>query len=153
MKRFHSRGRLSGCIRKALCIDSDNKGINRRLQSIHFWSLLFLVAPALLRRWYFQHPARLDDVAIRDLIRVGSYDHIYDLVHIFLDPNPDPAVSFEERMRLFKLPRSTWEDYDAKLISQGGGVFSRSSKFIPLSKEMREILGVTKQKKIGRAHV
>lgn len=73
---------------------------------------------------------------------IAAFNHI----HIFLDPNPDPEISYQERLRLFNLPRSTWEDYDPKLISKGGGVFVRSSKFIPLSPEMREILGVNKPK-------
>lgn len=55
--------------------------------------------------------------------------------HIFIDPNPDPAVSFAERERLFKLPRSGWTDYNPALISQGGGVFDRKAKYIILSKE------------------
>lgn len=75
---------------------------------------------------------------------IGAFNH----VHIFLDPNPNPQISFNERLRLFNLPRSTWEDYDPSLISEGGGVFSRSSKYIPISKEMREILGTTKHKMI-----
>lgn len=62
--------------------------------------------------------------------------------HIFLDPNPDPAVSFKERTRLFALPRSTWEDYDRKKISKGGGVYSRHAKTIKLSPEARAMLGV-----------
>jgi glutamate dehydrogenase len=45
--------------------------------------------------------------------------------HVFLDPNPDPKSSFVERGRLFELPRSSWSDYDATLISEGGGVFER----------------------------
>jgi len=57
--------------------------------------------------------------------------------HIFLDPNPDEAESYRERKRLFALPRSGWDDYDRKLISRGGGVFSRLDKTIPLSKEVR----------------
>ncbi|MFI4937601.1 MAG: NAD-glutamate dehydrogenase [Candidatus Berkiellales bacterium] len=73
---------------------------------------------------------------------IGAFNHI----HIFLDPDPDPLTSYDERLRLFNLPRSTWEDYDPKLISKGGGVFSRFSKFITLSKEIREKLGITKQK-------
>ncbi len=56
---------------------------------------------------------------------------------IFIDPNPDPAASFAERQRLFDLPRSGWGDYDASLISAGGGVFSRSAKSIPISQEMQ----------------
>ena len=69
---------------------------------------------------------------------VAAFDHR----HIFLDPNPDPATSWAERARLFALPRSSWEDYDAKLISQGGGVFPRSAKEIPLSNEVRAMLGI-----------
>jgi glutamate dehydrogenase len=51
----------------------------------------------------------------------------------FIDPNPDVARSFAERQRLFKLPRSSWDDYDKSLISQGGGVYPRTAKSIPLS--------------------
>lgn len=72
-----------------------------------------------------------------DQIRlVAAFNHI----HIFLDPNPDAAKSFLERKRLFELPNSSWEHYDASLISAGGGVFSRLSKRIPLSSEMKAIL-------------
>jgi glutamate dehydrogenase len=70
---------------------------------------------------------------------VAAFDHR----HIFLDPNPDPAASWKERARMFKLPRSSWADYDAKLISKGGGVFARSEKEIKLSPEVRSLLGVT----------
>jgi len=70
---------------------------------------------------------------------VAAFDHR----DIFLDPSPDPAKSWVERKRIFDLPRSSWADYDKKLISKGGGIFSRSLKDIPLSKEVREILGVT----------
>jgi glutamate dehydrogenase len=62
--------------------------------------------------------------------------------HIFLDPNPDPALSFRERKRLFDLPGSTWDDYDRNLVSAGGGVFPRDAKDIPLSPEVRAWLGV-----------
>ncbi|MGE0115150.1 MAG: NAD-glutamate dehydrogenase [Steroidobacteraceae bacterium] len=62
--------------------------------------------------------------------------------HIFIDPHPDAAVSFKERQRLFNLPRSSWEDYDTKLISKGGGVYARSAKSIALSAEARQILGI-----------
>ena len=58
--------------------------------------------------------------------------------HIFIDPNPDATASFAERQRLFKLDRSSWEDYQAELISAGGGVFKRSAKSIPISPQMRE---------------
>ncbi len=61
--------------------------------------------------------------------------------HIFLDPTPDPKTSYAERQRLFKLPRSAWSDYDAKLISKGGGVYERSAKSIKLSAEARAALG------------
>ncbi len=69
---------------------------------------------------------------------VCAFDHR----HIFLDPTPDAAASWKERQRLFNLPRSSWADYDAKLISKGGGVFPRSQKSIPLSPEVRALLGL-----------
>jgi glutamate dehydrogenase len=62
--------------------------------------------------------------------------------HIFLDPDPDPEVSYRERQRLFELPRSTWADYDPAAISEGGGVFSRFAKSVPLSKPVQRMLGV-----------
>jgi glutamate dehydrogenase len=62
--------------------------------------------------------------------------------HIFLDPNPEPQSSYWERERLFRLPRSTWEDYDTARISTGGGVFRRSAKTIELSAEARQMLGI-----------
>ena len=70
---------------------------------------------------------------------VAAFDHR----HIFFDPDPDPAKSWAERERLFKLPRSSWDDYDKALISKGGGVFARSLKSVPLTDEMRTVLGVT----------
>ena len=69
---------------------------------------------------------------------VAAFDHR----HIFLDPDPDPAKSWAERKRMFALPRSSWDDYDKKLISKGGGVFPRSQKAIPLSREVRAALGI-----------
>jgi glutamate dehydrogenase len=62
--------------------------------------------------------------------------------HIFLDPNPDEKISFAERRRLFRKERSSWLDYDPGLISKGGGVFSRLDKTIPLSREVRDWLGI-----------
>ncbi len=67
----------------------------------------------------------------------------FDHRHIFIDPDPDPAKSWEERARLFALPRSSWMDYNPSLISKGGGVFARTDKSIKLSKEVRATLGVT----------
>lgn len=64
---------------------------------------------------------------------VAAFNHM----HIFIDPNPDVAASFAERKRLFELPRSSWSDYNAKLISKGGGVFERSLKSIAISPEMK----------------
>ena len=69
---------------------------------------------------------------------VAAFDHR----HIFIDPDPDAARSFLERRRLFDLPRSSWEDYDAALISAGGGVFSRQQKAIPISPQMHRALGI-----------
>lgn len=69
---------------------------------------------------------------------VGAFNHI----HIFIDPDPNAELSFQERERLFNLPRSSWTDYDAKLISKGGGVFNRSAKSIPVSKEMQAVFGI-----------
>jgi len=69
---------------------------------------------------------------------VAAFDHR----HIFIDPDPDPAISWKERKRMFDLPRSSWEDYNLDLISKGGGVYSRSSKSIKLSKKVRETLGI-----------
>ena len=66
----------------------------------------------------------------------------FNHMHIFIDPFPDPETSFQERERMFNLPRSTWEDYNPELISKGGGVYSRSAKSIKLSAEAREALGI-----------
>ncbi|MDJ0833539.1 MAG: NAD-glutamate dehydrogenase [Gammaproteobacteria bacterium] len=73
---------------------------------------------------------------------VGAFNHM----HIFLDPDPDPATSFNERKRMFELPRSTWEDYAKDLISRGGGVYARSEKAIELTPEVQKLLGVNRQK-------
>ncbi|MFT3861203.1 NAD-glutamate dehydrogenase [Micropruina sp.] len=69
---------------------------------------------------------------------VAAFNHL----HIFLDPNPDAASSFAERSRLFNLPRSTWADYDASLISAGGGVYARTMKSVPISAQVRTALGL-----------
>ncbi len=72
---------------------------------------------------------------------VGAFNHM----HIFLDPNPDSATSYKERKRLFKLPRSTWEDYNKALISKGGGIFSRSAKSISLTPEIQALLNTDRK--------
>ncbi len=69
---------------------------------------------------------------------VAAFNHM----HIFLDPNPVPEKSYQERLRLFKLDRSTWEDYNPKLISKGGAVFDRNAKEITLSKEIQSLLNI-----------
>ncbi len=69
---------------------------------------------------------------------VAAFDHR----HIFLDPDPDPARSWDERQRMFDLPSSSWDDYDTSLISAGGGVYSREHKSIPITDEVRAALGI-----------
>ena len=69
---------------------------------------------------------------------VAAFNHL----HIFIDPDPDPATSFAERKRLFDLPRSGWNDYDKSLISKGGGIFDRSAKSIRLTPELKKLTGV-----------
>ena len=51
---------------------------------------------------------------------IAAFNH----QHIFLDPNPNVKTSYQERLRMFNLPRSSWEDYDKSTISQGGGIYS-----------------------------
>ena len=74
----------------------------------------------------------------RHIRLVAAFDHR----HIFIDPTPDAARSYAERERLFALPRSSWADYDAKLISKGGGVYPRTLKSIEISPQAREALGL-----------
>lgn len=69
---------------------------------------------------------------------VAAFNHM----HIFIDPHPDAKSSFSERQRMFNLPRSSWADYDAKLISKGGGIFLRSAKYIDLSPEMKAVFDI-----------
>ncbi len=73
---------------------------------------------------------------------VAAFNHM----HIFVDPDPDPASSFAERKRLFELPRSAWTDYDEKLISKGGGIFDRSAKSLTISKEMKALFDIKEDK-------
>ena len=72
---------------------------------------------------------------------IAAFDHR----HIFIDPDPNPAVSWTERSRLFDAPSSCWADYDASLISQGGGVFERTSKEIALTPEIQRSLDVREE--------
>ncbi len=73
---------------------------------------------------------------------VAAFNHM----HIFLDPDPDPATSFQERKRLFNMTRSSWIDYDKKLLSKGGGIYARSEKFIRITFQVKKMLGVCKDK-------
>ncbi|HEY2502257.1 MAG TPA: NAD-glutamate dehydrogenase [Mycobacterium sp.] len=69
---------------------------------------------------------------------LAAFDHR----HVFLDPNPNTTASWEERQRMFDLPRSSWDDYDKSSISEGGGVYSREQKTIPISPKVRDALGI-----------
>ena len=69
---------------------------------------------------------------------IAAFDHR----HIFLDPSPDAAVSYAERKRLFEFPRSSWDDYDKSLISEGGGVYARTLKSIPITPKVAGVLGI-----------
>ncbi|WP_326667819.1 NAD-glutamate dehydrogenase [Streptomyces canus] len=69
---------------------------------------------------------------------VAAFDHR----HIFIDPKPDAATSYAERRRVFELPRSSWADYNAELISAGGGIFPRTAKAIQVNAHIREALGI-----------
>ncbi|WP_024804206.1 NAD-glutamate dehydrogenase domain-containing protein [Nocardia sp. BMG51109] len=69
---------------------------------------------------------------------VAAFDHR----HIFLDPDPDPDTSFQERLRLFQLPGSSWDDYDRTVISASGGVWAREAKAVPVTAQLRAALGI-----------
>lgn len=69
---------------------------------------------------------------------IAAFDHR----DIFIDPNPDPIKTFAERLRLFNLPTSSWQDFNAKLLSKGGGIFKRSLKSIPLNSQIKKVLGI-----------
>ena len=74
----------------------------------------------------------------RHILLVAAFDHR----HVLIDPHPDAERSWAERERMFALPRSSWADYDASLISAGGGIFPRTAKSIPITAEMRQVLGL-----------
>jgi glutamate dehydrogenase len=69
---------------------------------------------------------------------IAAFDHR----DIFVDPDPDVATSFAERARMFALPRSSWQDYDKKALSEGGGIFPRTAKSIATTPEMRTALAI-----------
>jgi len=77
----------------------------------------------------------------RHIRLIAAFNH----QHIFIDPQPDAARSFKERERLFKLPRSSWEDYASAAISKGGGIFPRSAKSLTLSREVQVLLELPQQ--------
>lgn len=78
---------------------------------------------------------------------VAAFNH----KHIFLDPNPDPQISYEERKRLFQNTNSGWDFYDKALISQGGGVFDKTEKSIPISPEVKKVLDIQEDTLSGEA--
>src|SRR5690606_22908702 len=71
---------------------------------------------------------------------IAAFDHR----DIFIDPNPDEAVSFAERQRLFALPRSSWQDYDRSKLSRGGMIVSRAQKSVTLTPEAAAAIGFEK---------
>jgi glutamate dehydrogenase len=77
----------------------------------------------------------------RHIKLIAAFNHL----HIFIDPSPDAAASFAERQRLFDMPRSSWVDYDPKLLSKGGAVFDRKAKSVKLSPEARKALGIAEE--------
>jgi glutamate dehydrogenase len=81
----------------------------------------------------------------RETRLVAAFNH----VHIFIDPDPDPVKSYQERERLFALPRSSWRDYDLSAISTGGGIFDRSAKAIRLSPQVRKLLNLQAESASG----
>ncbi|MEH6589540.1 MAG: NAD-glutamate dehydrogenase [Halioglobus sp.] len=78
----------------------------------------------------------------RHIRLLAAFNHM----HIFVDPSPDAEDSFVERERLFKLPRSSWSDYESKLISAGGGVFERAAKSITISAEMKKTFAIVEDR-------
>ncbi|MBN33555.1 MAG: NAD-glutamate dehydrogenase [Rhodospirillaceae bacterium] len=72
---------------------------------------------------------------------LGAFNHL----HIFCDPDPDAATSYAERKRMLELPRSSWTDYDASLISEGGAIFERSAKSLTLSPQIQSCFGIKKE--------
>lgn len=69
---------------------------------------------------------------------IAAFDHR----HVFIDPDPDPATTFAERKRMFELGRSSWEDYDQSLLSEGGMIIPRGAKEVELTSQARQALGI-----------
>ncbi len=132
------------------------------------WALL--AAPGSVYDGTFHELGRNVDAEPITVVEVGSMDGdvfgngmlhtpnirlrgAFDGHYIFIDPNPDPLTSFAERRRLFQLPQSTWRDYNPALLSQGGGVYRRDAKDIPLNSEVRAWLGVRHSAVDGEALV
>jgi glutamate dehydrogenase len=74
----------------------------------------------------------------RHIKLLAAFNHM----HVFLDPDPDPEASFEERKRLFEMGRSSWSDYSEELISEGGGVYPRTAKSIAISEQVKQALSI-----------
>ncbi|MDX1582890.1 MAG: NAD-glutamate dehydrogenase, partial [Thermoanaerobaculia bacterium] len=72
---------------------------------------------------------------------IAAFNHL----HIFVDPDPDPQRSWQERKRLFDLSRSTWKDYDPEVLSHGGAVFDRTAKVLTISPEVMDLFGLTSE--------
>ncbi|MBL0212640.1 MAG: NAD-glutamate dehydrogenase [Myxococcales bacterium] len=70
---------------------------------------------------------------------IAAFNH----KHVFIDPTPDAATSYAERKRMFTTPGTQWSDYNAKLISKGGGIYERAAKEIKLSPEAGALLGLS----------
>ena len=88
-------------------------------------------------------------VLSKNILLQAAFNH----VHIFVDPTPDPLETWEERSRLFALPRSTWRDYNATRISKGGGIFDRKAKEIVMTPEMKALFEITESVLTGEALV
>jgi glutamate dehydrogenase len=83
------------------------------------------------------------------LARRGRLLAAFDHAHVFVDPDPEPERAWAERRRLFALPRSSWKDYDARLISEGGGVWERGARSIRLAPQARRLLGIAAESASG----
>lgn len=87
------------------------------------------------------------DVFGNGLIESDKFKLLAAISHkdIFIDPNPDMAVAYKERKRLFESKSGGWKNYNTKLISSGGGIFNRHDKEIELSPEIKKLVGTNKK--------